>query len=579
MEEKEPLLAGLPEGAESPQEAGDQPAEGLSARQQRMAALLTRLAGTARSFLLYDPRNEAIHRFLSLLLDAFVAALDEEGPLTFEVRPFEMVFEGDTVYLNRDRERSLAFRLYRDGVRRLGFRPGFGWEELAGLLEILSIRYTGIQQREDDVVTLLWRAAFRYVEFVAVEGIVPEDEGPGGSQSSAMSDLALPDDVDLPRPALPTPVAPAWVTVAPEAMARLRGEASAAHVPEDCLRLLAAVQGMLDDPKAGMRFAETSHLFGEVRDFLLAENDLPALKSFISFLWNLASREAPAWDPERHGALYEILDTCGDRKALRRLFKSVPADARMLDPELVAVLDRACPDPLAAILDALPEEADVAGRAVARQLLEHYGASRIDAVQQRFRESSGHVASDILRVIASIGGDEGTAFVARQASHPDPVVLDEALWHLEHMTYSGAVGRALFDAFRWTDATRRARVLGAMAATGDRRFVDLLAGHVEREAERLTAGEAAQIGQVLGRLSGPGSASRWGAWLEATGVFRKGIDGPLARQVAAALALSEIRDREAGEILAVALDAADPEAEQWILGALGQRERKFGAAI
>ena len=47
-----------PEGAESPQEAGEQDQKaGLSARQQRVASLLTRLAATARSFLLYDAHN------------------------------------------------------------------------------------------------------------------------------------------------------------------------------------------------------------------------------------------------------------------------------------------------------------------------------------------------------------------------------------------------------------------------------------------------------------------------------------------------------------------------------------------
>ena len=175
MTENESLLSGLPEGAESPQEAGDQEKEGLTPRQQRMAQLLTRLAATARSFLLYDPQNEAIHRFLKVLLEAFVAALQEEGPLTFGVLPFELVFEGGPVYLNRDRERSLAFRLYRDGVREIRFRPGFGWEELAKLLEVLSIRYTGVHQREDDIVTLLWKAHFKYVDVVAVEGVIPDD--------------------------------------------------------------------------------------------------------------------------------------------------------------------------------------------------------------------------------------------------------------------------------------------------------------------------------------------------------------------------------------------------------------------
>jgi hypothetical protein len=48
--------------------------------------------------------------------------------------------------------------------------------------------------------------------------------------------------------------------------------------------------------------------------------------------------------------------------------------------------------------------------------------------------------------------------------------------------------------------------------------------------------------------------------------------------VAAALALSEIPDPEATAILDAALDVAEPDAQQWILGAMGQRQRKFGAA-
>lgn len=578
MEEKPDILpAGLPPGVETAQEAGDQEKEGLSPRQQRIATLLNRLATTARSFLLYDPHNEAIHRFITQLLDAFVSALGEEGPLAFGVQPFELTFEGVPVYLNRDRERSLAFRFYRDGVRSLRFLPGFDWEELAKLLEVLSIRYTGIHQREEDVVTLLWKADFAHLEFEAVEGIVPEDDElvSEAAQSWVPPPVVLPDDVDLPRPALPTPAAPTWTAVGDEARERLRGEASAAQVPEDCLALLAELRARLNDEALGRRFEEVAHIFIEVRDHFVAEAILEPLKRFIVLLWEMAAEEAPAWDQARHTALYELLDACGDRQAVRRLLRSVPPHERKLRPELLEVLSRVCPDPLAAVADALVEEPGPAARAVARQLLEHYGAKRLPFIQERFKESSGHVASDLLRVVAGIGGEEAAAFIAQQASHQDKAVLDEALWHLEHMAYSGAVGRALFDAFRWTDAGRRGRVLAMMSRTRDRRFVDLLAAYVDEQAGQLAPAEAAQIGQVIGQLAGEASAPRWREWLQATGIFRKGIQGPLARQVAAALALSEIRADEAGKILEEALEVADPEAEPWILGALGQRERNF----
>jgi hypothetical protein len=573
MDEKNPLFADFPDGAESPREAGDQEREGLAPRQQRMAALLTRLATTSRSFLLYDPRNDAIHRFLTGLLDALVSALAAEGPLAFTVQPFEILFEGSPVYLNRDRERSLAFRLYRDGVRQLRFKPGFAGEELAKLLGVLSTRYTGVYQQEDDVVTLLWKASFPHLDVVAVEGIVPDAPE---EDTLATPDWSLPDDIDLPHPILPTPKAPSWIDVPRERVEELRREAAPEHVAVDCLRLAEALRSCLNDASNRMTFHEAAHVFGEIRDFLLSENELPTLKGFITLLWRMSVDEEPAWDRGRHAALYEMLESCGNRQAVRRLLRSVPRESRKLDPALVDVLDRACPDPLLAVADCLAEERGDAVRAVARQLLERYGADRLDLLVKRFEGSSGELASDLLRAIAGIGGEEATAFVARQASHQDPAVVDEALWHLEHMPYSGPVGRGFFDAFRLTDAPRRARVLGMIARSSDPRFLDLLASHVEEHGERLSPGEAAQIGQVLGTLGGKAATERWSAWLRPTGRFRKTLDGPLARQVAAALALSETPGAAARETLLAALEVAEPEAHQWILGALGQRERRLG---
>ena len=99
------------------------------------------LSRTARSFLIYEPRNEAVRQSLADVREKMRQALDTGGALDLEVRPFELVRQGEVVYLERDRERSLAFRMFRDGVRRLTIEPDVSWEELLRLLEILSIRY------------------------------------------------------------------------------------------------------------------------------------------------------------------------------------------------------------------------------------------------------------------------------------------------------------------------------------------------------------------------------------------------------------------------------------------------------
>ncbi len=152
---------------------------------------LMSLSRAARAFLLYDPSNEAIRVFLEAIQTSFMNYLDTYGPLILSVRPYEIAVSGEVVYKEEERERSLAFKLFRDGVRRLTVFEDVEWSELLRLLEILSIRYSGIRLNEDDIVTLLWKANFQHIEVEAVEGFVPEEED-FDEQEFYESDIASP---------------------------------------------------------------------------------------------------------------------------------------------------------------------------------------------------------------------------------------------------------------------------------------------------------------------------------------------------------------------------------------------------
>ena len=93
-----------------------------------------------------------------------------------------------------------------------------------------------------------------------------------------------------------------------------------------------------------------------------------------------------------------------------------------------------------------------------------------------------------------------------------------------------------------------------------------LAAFVEKEAGRLAVDEAMAIGRAMGHLGGPASLASWQAWLRPAGLLRKGLQGPLALQVAAAAALGEIPGELASQALRTALAAAGSgsDAERWI---------------
>src|SRR5438093_7463985 len=89
---------------------------------QAAARLLSALSKAVRAFVLYDPSNAVVRQFLAEYRDRAREAL-EGGSLALEVRPFEIARDGEVLYREQDRERSLAFRLFRDGVRRLTLHP------------------------------------------------------------------------------------------------------------------------------------------------------------------------------------------------------------------------------------------------------------------------------------------------------------------------------------------------------------------------------------------------------------------------------------------------------------------------
>ena len=146
-EEVEPNVLGV----------SDEHALGDSEQGRSINEALRALSRAARSFLIYDTNNDAIRLFLEDYREAMETAL-LYGPVSLEIRPFELVLDHEVVYLDRNRERSLAFRMFRDGVRRLEIEPNVPWSELLKLLKFVSPIY-----RRTAMKTTLSRCSGRLV--------------------------------------------------------------------------------------------------------------------------------------------------------------------------------------------------------------------------------------------------------------------------------------------------------------------------------------------------------------------------------------------------------------------------------
>jgi hypothetical protein len=260
----QPPQPGLPEEAA----IGGSPA-GRSAN-----AALRAFSKAARAFTLYDPQNEAVRRFLQEYRDALRDFLAAHGPLDLEVRSFELALKGEVVHAEKDREKSLAYRLYRDGIRRLTVLPDVSWDEQLKLLEVLSVRFIGVRQQEEDAVTLLTRAAFRSIQFGAATGLVASEKDDDEPAKKRPAARAFPPDFDGPLPPVLPPRQFGHFEIPPLALAEFEAEESAETLPGNAVRM---VRELLDDADPE-ELKTLVPAVEEVRDFLLAELDVKHLR-------------------------------------------------------------------------------------------------------------------------------------------------------------------------------------------------------------------------------------------------------------------------------------------------------------
>ncbi len=486
------------------------------------AAVLA-LTRAARSFTLYDPANKVVRTLIADYRDRFRAVLDGFGPLVLEVHPFELTVGREMVYLERDRERSLAFRLFRDGVRKAAFAEETSWDELLRLLQILSIRYTGVRQQEDDLVTLLRKAGFDGIHVAAIEGFVPEEEQ---QESPLDADILRgarerydpPPQWDLPLPPFPEAAPVRYRPVAPELLARLRAEEADETVPKHALR---AVGELLQAPgkqdlQAVLGFAL------EVREYLLVEQRNDLLVELARLV-----RSSLAETPDAAAA---FLETWLDARTLRALIATLRPDEAEVPPHLAELLDAAPGATLDHLIDLLTEEGNGPRAPLLRGLVVRGCRHAPQAIAARLHGAAGAPAVVLLRLLAEVDPKAALHAAVEAASAPDEVRQREALRHLEAAPFNPEIARGLHRLVESRHEAVRLAALPVMAARGGPRVFAALRSHVEKHAARLPAAEAAAAGQALVRSSSRSALETFGEWLRPKG---GGLLGKLVKMPAA----------------------------------------------
>lgn len=531
------------------------------------------LTHAASSFLLYDASNEAVSSFITDLRESLDLFLTSFGTLTLEIRPWDITFGGQVVYLDRDRERSMAFRLYRDGVRKLVIQPEVSWEEIIDLLGILAIRAKGIRQHEDDVVTMLWNASFKHIEVEAVEGLVAEDdeavaEVTAESEGSVTPRTSLqamvfnaPYLFDYPAP----PVGergPVTYRPIPEAsLERLARQDSLDGLPLECAQLTTELLALLADEFDPLELDDIVPMLREIRTFLLQDGLLRPLAQILRLV-----NEKTSTDPE---VRTRILGTLADGEVFRRLL-DVAGERRELSlDELTEIAELMPGDHVPIILDHLATHPDGAGRQLGMRLLENEGRSRPERISQRLLANREEADIELLRMLDRVNPPEAVNVSLELMSASKPAVQIAAMAVLARAPYAARVGRVLVGALKSPSEEVRRRALDALVAQRERRAYDTLVEQFKAMSPGpMSIAEATAMGEAMARLEPERARKQLAEWIRPPGLLARlaSVHPPL--RWGAVSGLTVLGGQQAEELIGWLASKTSDELQQYCQAAL-----------
>jgi HEAT repeat protein len=131
--------------------------------------LLRTMVKALRATQIYLPNNPIYQRAVESVRAAFRPIWEVLSDLTFTITESDFLWDEQVVYHQTSRSESLAWTLYKDGLRLLTLRPGAEDDEMVRFIEVVNKVRALPSDAEDDLLTLLWEQDFQLIHYIFSE--------------------------------------------------------------------------------------------------------------------------------------------------------------------------------------------------------------------------------------------------------------------------------------------------------------------------------------------------------------------------------------------------------------------------
>ena len=151
--------------------------------------LIKTLLKAIRAFQMYLPNNPIYQKAQKNVVDAFQPIWEATDQLVLSIAETDFVWEENVVYSQPTKNESLAWTLYKDGMRILTIKQGAEIREVPKFLEVVQKARMLPADADDDLNTLLWEQMFEKIEYHFTEFLtdaaLPEQTGEYAASAAA----------------------------------------------------------------------------------------------------------------------------------------------------------------------------------------------------------------------------------------------------------------------------------------------------------------------------------------------------------------------------------------------------------
>ncbi|MGI9040039.1 MAG: HEAT repeat domain-containing protein [Gemmatimonadales bacterium] len=542
----------------------------------QVAELIQGVVKALRAFHMYLPNNPIYQRSTDNLRVAFRPIWAATDALVLTVVETDFVWEDQVVYHQLNKSESLAWGLFKDGMRALTIRQGAEEEEFPRFLEVINRARYLAADAGDDLLTLLWAEEFEFIEYRFIEfsgeggGALPEQtgtynaqgggEGPGsgGAEAEARERRA--------RAAEESPPRPKGVVALDDFDSTLyfleESEINyiAREVDEEYRRdvrgaALSALFDILEVHGDGPTRTEILGVLEQLFPNFLNARDFRIAATVLRESKTIASR-ATALETEQAERLERFVTKLSEPAIVSQLLQSLDeAPALAGEPDVAELLKELRSSALEPVLTWIPNLSSAPLRALLEKIADRLAETNGAEVLRILRDPQSEALASVVALCGRLNLTQAIPGLSDTAVHPDPVVRLATVQVLAQLGTPSAlalVDKAIDDADRGVRIAA-VRVAGGRGYKGALRRVEAVV--LGKTIKEMDLTEKMAFFEAYGAIAGPSGLNPMSGLLLSRGLLK--LKQSSETRACAAIALGRIRTAEARQVLERAADDKD----------------------